>query len=122
MALAKEVMGGGFSAGQAKALSGGIRTGITAAGTTQGTATTLTSSVSLVGTATSLQGVILPSCEVGDSVTVFNDATGVTIVVYPDSSSKINQLATNIGMNLPNNTAVEFFRVSSTRWVAKLSA
>lgn len=122
MALAKEVMGGGFSAGQAKALNGNIRTGISAAGTTQGTATSLTASTNLVATATSLQGVILPSCEVGDSVTVFNDNTGVTIVVYPDSSSKINQLSTNTGMNLANNTSAEYFRVTSTRWVAQLSA
>lgn len=122
MALAKEVMQGGMSAGQAKALNGGVKTAITAAGTTQGTATTLVASTNLVGTATSLQGVILPSCEVGDSVAVYNDATGVTIVVYPDSGSKINQIGTNSGMNLANNTFATFARVTSTRWVADLSA
>ena len=122
MALAREVMGGGFSAGQAKALNGNLKTAISAAGTTQGTATALTASTSLVSTATSLQGVQLPAVEVNDSCVVFNDNTGVTIVVYPDSGAKINQLSTNTGMNLANNTFAEFYRVTATRWIAQLSA
>lgn len=122
MSLAREVMGGGFSAGQAIALGGNVRTAISAAGTTQGTATALTTSQNLVGTATSLQGVILPACQIGDSVGVFNDNTGVTIVVYPDSGSRLNQMAANTGINLPNNTYCQFQRVTSTRWVVDMSA
>lgn len=122
MALAREVMQGGLPAGTAKQINGGLKTGISAAGTTQGTATALATSTNVVGTATASQGVILPTSEVNDSVIVFNDNTGVTIVVYPDVGSKINQLATNSGMNLANNTFVEFYRISSTRWIAQLSA
>ena len=35
MALAKDLVGGGFSAGQAKAVGGGINSAVAAAGTTR---------------------------------------------------------------------------------------
>lgn len=123
MALAREIMQGGLSAGTAKAMNGNVKTGISAAGTTLATGTALTASTSLVSTATSLQGVVMANGDVGDSVIVFNDNTGVTIVVYPPTSSQqINQLSAGTGMNLANNTFVELYKVSSTRWIAQLSA
>ena len=122
MATARDITAGGFSPGQAKAIQGQVKTAITAAGTTQGTATSLTASINLVSTATSLQGVILPSVEIGDSLEVYNDATGTTIVVYPPTSGTINQLSANSGVNLANNTYMVFRKVTATRWIALLSA
>lgn len=122
MSLAREIMGGGMPYGQAIAISGGVKTAISAAGTTQGTATALTTSSNLVATATANQGVILPSCQIGDSVMVFNDNTGTTILVYPDVGAKLNNLSTNAGASLGNNTMANYQRVTSTRWVVDMSA
>lgn len=123
MALAREMMQGGCSSGQAKAINGGVKTAISAAGTTLATATALTTSTNLVGTATALQGVSLPNGEIGDSVVVFNDGSGATIVVYPPTSSQqINQLSAGSGVQLANNVSCEFTKVTATRWIAQLSA
>lgn len=120
-----QLMGAGFSAGQASALLGGnVGTAISAAGTTLATATDLAATVNLVSTATAGQGVQLPSgCSVGDVVVVFNDNTGATFLVYPDSSSnKINQLSAGTGVNLATNTSCIFMKATGTRWIANMSA
>lgn len=114
-----------LSPGQATALiTAAATTGISAAGTNQATATVLTTSMNLVATASTSQGVSLPSTfQINDAVLVYNDATGVSIFVYPDSASnKINQLAAGNGILVPNNTGAIFIKVSSTRWVANVSA
>jgi len=123
--LAKKIMGGGTSYGQAKAFNGDVATGITAAGSTQGTATALNAAVNLVSTvAAGANGVILPAAEISDQLYVYNDdgAGGDSLTVYPDSGSKINGGATNSGVSLAANTMMLFKKVTSTRWVAMLSA
>ena len=121
--IGAQVMGGGFSAGQVSALQGSRATAVTAAGTVIGTATALGAAINLVTTATADQGVALPNLGLGDSVLIYNSATGATIKVYPDSSSNtINQLTAGSAMSLANNTAVTLTKVTSSRWVAILSA
>ena len=121
--LAKQMMGGGTSFGQAKAMNGSVATGITTAGTTQGTATVLNAAVNVLATvAGGATGAILPSCEVADEVMVFNGDGADTAVIYPDSGSSINNLSANAGVNLAPATAIIFKRVTSTRWIAMLSA
>ena len=122
---AVQLMGAGFSAGQASALVGPApTTGISAAGTTLGTATSLSAVTNLVSTAASLSGVKLPTAAVTNDFTiVFNDNTGNSFFVYPDAAtSRINQMAVGIGVLLANNTSMILIKVSSTRWVANLSA
>ena len=123
MGLAKNIVGAGFSWLQAQNTDwASTKTGISAAGTTQGTATALTADINLVGTASALQGVQLYNGVINDSMIVFNDNTGVTIVVYPPTSGQINVHAANAGIQLANNTLAEFFKVTSTRWICQLSA
>jgi len=122
MGLARNIMGGGFSAGQAKALNGAIRTGITASGTVIGDAFDLTGDVNLIATCGSGAGVQLPSCEVGDSLVVYNGGANAC-KVYPDSSSaQINQIAAGGAMTLGLNTSCIYYKVSTTQWFANLSA
>jgi hypothetical protein len=123
MGLAKNIVGAGFSWVQAQNTSwAAVKTGISAAGTTQATATALTACINLVGTATSLQGVQIFNGSINDSVSVYNDNTTVTITVYPPNSGQINNLAVNTGILLPNNTEVVLKKVTSTRWIASMSA
>jgi len=123
MGLAKNIVGAGFSWLQAQNTdNASTKTGISAAGSTQGTATALTACVNLVSTATALQGVQLYTGTVNDSQIVYNDNTGVTILVYPPTSGQINGLSANAGIQVPNNTFCEFFKVTSTRWIAQMSA
>lgn len=123
MGLAKDKMGGDFSWLGAQCTEWpAVVTGVTAAGTTQGTAAAVTASVVLVGTATALQGVQIYNGSIGDSQWIFNDNTGTTIVVYPPTGNKINNLSTNSGIQLANNTSVEILKVTSTRHIAIMSA
>ena len=122
MPLAKNIMAGGFSAGQARAIGGtAFNLTITAAGTTQGTATALTADYNVVTTATSLQGVLLYNGQIGDQQIIFNGSTS-PIYVYPPTSESVNQLATNAGFVLSPYTLVEVTKVSTTLWLANLSA
>lgn len=119
--LAKKMMGGGTSYGQAKAFNGDVATGLTATGTTQGTGLALNAAVNVFGTVAASTGAVLASCEISDQQYVYNGGAN-TLTVYPDSGSTINQLSANTGVSLATNTAILFKRITSTRWIAMLSA
>lgn len=122
MALAKDVMQGGFSAGQAKAINGSVASTVTAAGTVIGDAFDLVASINTITTAAASTGVQLPSCEIGDSVEILNLGANA-VKVYPDSTSAtINQLAAAAGFSLAPNTACKCRKFTSTKWMAFLSA
>lgn len=120
-----QLMGAGFSQGQATALtSPSVTTAISAAGTTLATATALSTSINFVSTAAANSGVKLPvGYTTNDSLVVYNDGSGNSFYVYPDiAANKINQLAAGSGVLIPNNTSCIFTKVTSARWVANLSA
>lgn len=122
MAMALNVMRSGYSAGQAKGLNGNIATALTAAGTTRGTALALVADTNVIGTCASGAGVSLPSCEIGDSVEVYNGGANAC-VVYPEASgSQINGLVAGNGFLLATNTMCYVRKITSSRWVANLSA
>lgn len=122
MALAKDLMGAGFSAMQSLAVGGTLKTSISAAGSSITDATDLTASKNVVTTATAGQGVQLASMNAGESQVVFN-ATDAAIRVYPGSTSmQINQITAGAGATLPSYSVCEFHQVSSTRVLANLSA
>jgi hypothetical protein len=122
MALAKDIMQGGFSAGSARAVNGNILTGISAAGTTISDATDLLASINVIGTATAGSGVQLPSMMLGDLVEVYNGGSGA-MFVYPDQTTvAINQLSAGAGFLLAPNTGVMVRKLTSTSAVAYLSA
>lgn len=122
MALAKQIMGGGLSAGQAKAIAGTTATALSGAGTTLATGTAINAGFNVFTTVGSGSGATLPACEIGDSLWVFNNSATNALTVYPDSGSTINQLSASIGILLAPYTGVIFSRVSSTGWIANLSA
>lgn len=124
MALSKDIMGGGFSAGQAKAL-GGNYAAITAAGSAQGDATTLSASNCVVAGADATKGVILNG-DVGDSVWVFNNS-GSTLKVYPNSGAAIAVPGTGLGSanaSYAHTTyaVVVYKKITSTQWLPNKSA
>ena len=122
MALARNIMRGGWSAGNAKAVNGAVATGLTAAGTTLATALALQADTNVLGTVSSGTGVSLPSCEIGDSCEVYNGGAN-SVTVYPDASTvQINALTAGNGFLLAANTMAYARRVSTTRWIVNLSA
>ena len=121
MPLAKQMMGGGVSAGMAKAINGSVATGLTAAGTTQATGLAINAGFALLATVAANSGATLPSCEVGDTVEVYNAGANAA-TLYPDVGSNINSLSVNTGISLATNTAIKFRRVTATRWIGYLSA
>ena len=123
MSLASEMMGGGISAGAARAINGQINSAVAAAGTTLGTATALKVGHNSVTTVAASSGVSLPDGELGDEILVYN-ATGTNqLTVYPATSSQtINQLSAGTGMLLAVYTGVRLKKVTSTVWIGWLSA
>lgn len=94
MAMAKEVMGGGFSAGQATALGGGSGS-VAAAGSASTDATAVNSSIVIATAADGTKGVILTG-QVGDEVWIFNNAAS-TLKVYPPAGAAIDVTGTGLG-------------------------
>ena len=122
MALAQNIMRGGTPAFQARAFNGNIATALTAAGTVITDALDLLADTNVIGTCASGAGVQLPACELGDSVEVYNGGAN-TCKVYPDSTStQINAVGNGNAISLATNTACMFRRITSTRWIAFLSA
>lgn len=123
MALAREMMGGGLSAGQAKAINGGQNLTVSAAGSTIADATALKAGHNVITTCASGAGVTLPSGEIGDEVFVWNGTGTNALAVYPDvSGNTINQLAAGVATLLSPNTGCIYKKASSTAWWANLSA
>lgn len=122
MALAKDIMGGGFSAGQAQAIQGAINSAVTAAGTVITDATDLVASNNYISTAAASSGVQLPSVPLGDSLCVYNGGANA-VKVYPHSSTgTINAGSAGAAVTCPVNTLMTFRRWTTTKWVAMLSA
>ena len=119
MALASDIMTGGFSAGSAKAIQGLVNDAVAAAGTTQATATALTRSISAVTSGTG--GVRLTSAVLADEQEILN-LSNADITIYPPTGEQINELGANNGFLLSNNTAVKVKKFTTTRWMAFLSA
>lgn len=126
MAYAKEIMGGGLSAGQAQAIGGQTNTSVTAAGSTQTDATALNSSINVVGSADGAKGVILLAGQPGDEVWVFNNA-GSTLKVYPPTGAAIAVPGTGLGsanaaFSHLTYKVVIYKCVSSTQWFSNVTA
>lgn len=122
MGLAANIVRSGFSGGQAKGLNGAIATGLTATGTVITDAFDMVADVNVFGTVSSGTGAQLPSCELGDTLWVYNGGAN-TLKVYPDSSSaQINQITAGSAMTLAPNTGCLYVRITTTRWLANLSA
>lgn len=123
MSLAKEMMGGGLSAGQATAINGVISPNITASGTTITDAFALNCGCNIVTSCGSGAGVKLMSAQAGDEVMVYNGQGSNALLIYPPSSSStINQLSAGTPMSLAVWTVVRFKKISTGTWIAWLSA
>lgn len=124
MALSKDLMGAGFSDGQARAL-GGNYAAITATGSTQADAATLTASNCVVAGADGTKGVILAG-NIGDSVWVFNNSAS-TLKVYPNSNAAISVAGTGLGSanaafsQLTYKVTI-YIKVTATQWLAMTTA
>jgi hypothetical protein len=121
MAFARELIGAGFSAGQAESIGGQYRA-LTALGSSLATAAPVTASITVVGSANGTLGVSLPSVEVGAEVWLFNNS-GSTCPVYPDASTvAICVPGTGLGSAgtafslLTYKTAI-FKRATATQWL-----
>ena len=122
MALAADIMLGGFSPGSARAVGGQVQTAISAAGTVITDATDLTRSINVVSTVAASSGVQLPMMNVGESMIVYNGGAN-TLRVYPGSTSiAINQITAGSAHQLAVTTAAQYHQVSSTQIVAFQSA
>lgn len=124
MALAREMMGGGFSAGQALAMGGNYQA-VTATGSAQTDAATVSASNVVVASADGTKGVVLNG-EVGDSVIVFNNS-GSTLKVYPNSGAAIAVPGTGLGSanaaySHTTYAVVTYKKITSTQWLPIKSA
>lgn len=121
MPLATEVMGGGFSAGQAKTINGQVNNTVSAAGTTQATATALKTSNCFVTTVGANSGVIIPNASHRDTIRIYN-AGANALTVYPPTGGRIYPASTNTGISLAVNTFIELYKWNDNTWVGNMSA
>lgn len=124
MALAKELMGCGFSAGQASGV-GGQYSAITAAGSSQATGTVVGASMSVVASADGTKAVTL-SGQPGDEVWLFNNSAS-TLPVYPPSGAAIAVPGTGVGSANASYAHTTYAMciykcLTTTQWVVNKSA
>lgn len=125
MAFITEQMGGGTSAGQAKAING---TGgsLDATGSTQTDAALVKASVTIVTGADGTKGVRLPAVFPGESCTLFNNS-GSTCKVWPPTGAAITVVGTGLGSSNAAHSMLTYKTVtytcqSATQWFANVSA
>lgn len=113
---------GGLSEAEARAVLGVTVTGITAAGTTQADAFQLTVSNSVLSTVGAGSGVKVPVMQDdGDELTIVNLGANA-VLVYGQTGQSIQTGAANAGFSVPSGKTLRMKRISSTLWVAMLSA
>lgn len=125
MALAREIMGGGISAISALAIGGGAGS-LAATGSVQGDAALIITSTNIITAADGTKGVILPACQPGESVDLFNNSAS-TLKVYPPTGSAISVAGTGLGsanaaFSQLTYKATRYICQSSTQWFANTSA
>lgn len=102
-----------------------VANSLTATGTVQADALQVTSVLNIFSTVASGTGARLNSSAALDGQTqrqvIYNGGAN-TLKIYPATGQKINQLATNSGISLARFTACVFYLVSTTQWIAHLSA
>lgn len=97
MALAREIMQGGLSAGQAKGICGGAASiAATGASSSQALAAPITTSTAIITGGDGTKSVILPAVGPGESVTLFNNS-GSTVPVFPPTGAAICVPGTGLG-------------------------
>lgn len=125
MAFATEVMGAGFSAGQARAL-GGQYASVSAAGSAQSDGTVISAGMNVVAGADGTKGVTLKAAQPGDSCWIFNNS-GSTLKVYPPSGAAIAVNGTGLGSanaafsHLTYKSAI-YKCLTATQWLVNVSA
>lgn len=121
--LARDMMGGGMSAGTAQALGGTVSAAMTGAGTVITDATALNASLNVFTTVASGTGAIAYNGSIGDSQVVYNGGANALKVYPPNSGSqKFNQITAGAAFTLPINTGAVIVKVSSTLWLVFMSA
>ena len=121
-AIARDIMGGGTSAGQAKAINGRVASAVSAAGTVLSDATAINATVNRVTTVASGAGVRLFNGEIGDEIQIYNGGAN-QLIVYPHAAAgTINQLSAGTGVTIPQYTMSSFRRVTSIVWLGMMSA
>jgi len=118
--LSSKVMGSGINGLSVQAICLDVASGLTATGTTQADAYALTAASNEFTTVASGTGAVLPSASPGDSVLVYNGGAN-PLRIYPQTGEQLNGQPTNAPHLLSVNTAVEFTKLTSTRWVGNLS-
>ncbi len=125
--LIKNLMGSGFSAGQAIALNGYSTAGATATGSTQGTAYVLQTEFTEFTTVAASTGAILPASTAsngivaGDSFFIANQGANA-LSVYPPVGGNINLAATNTAVSVASGKTAYFVAKGNGTYFAVLSA
>ncbi len=105
-----------------KLAASSVATALTAAGTNQGTALSVTAGVNVFGTVAAGTGAVLNANQTFGVPQVLYNGGANQLTVYPPSGGKINNLATNGSIFLAINTAISFWRATTTQWIGALSA
>jgi hypothetical protein len=122
MAIKNHLVGLGTPPAVADVICGGVST-LTAAGTTLGTGTLIpggTAYVSIVSA--SGKGVVLPNCDPGSEVVVFNGASNAMFVYPFESTTSIGAGGAGAGFNMTTKKTASFKKLTSTQWSANLTA
>jgi len=122
MARPEDLMGLGMPGPLAQLEGFTIPTAVAGATTAQATATLLTGSINLITTAASQTAVRLPSdTALAVPIMVYN-STSTAALVFPPTGGNINEAATNASFSVAQAKTTTFWRVSTTKWIAVLSA
>jgi|TARA_B110000977_G_scaffold46259_1_gene62936 hypothetical protein len=89
---------------------------ISAAGSNQGDATAIAETISIITSATAAQGVKLPTAAAGLHISVQN-TTSADIILYPNTSDKIDGGTANAGVALPANTTTTVTCKDAVDWI-----
>ncbi len=126
-AFTKNLMGIGFSAGQAQALNGSSTLGQTATGSNQATAFVLMTETTEFTTVAASTGAILPSPTgpltpgTGDALVVVNNGANA-LSVYPPVGFSIGTAAANTALSLPANKVGYYIAKGNGNYWAIVSA
>lgn len=96
---------------------------VTPAGSSQSDGTAITAKINVITGADGTKGVVLPAGDGDTAVYLLYSATATNACkVYPPTGGSINAGAANAAFSMTAQKPTLFVRVSSTQWLAQMSA
>ena len=122
MSAAKELIGIGVPAAQAKSLGFPTPPTLAGVGTAQVGAAAISQTMTVLSATGGATAFVMPAAVAGSGPYVLYNASGTSALVYPGASNTFNGGSADAALTLPTLRSLLIFKTNGTNWIAFFNA